>query len=287
MDQYRAVKLFGPLEDDVDAGAAPQLAWLEIDSLVVDETYQRDLKPGNVKTIRKIARNFRWSMFSPVFVSPVEGGKYAIIDGQHRTHAAALCGFSQVPCQIVPMSGAEQAAAFAAVNGMVTKVTSWQIFKAALAAGEDWAIDAQNCARAGNCQLMTSNKTSLEKKPGEIFAVMRFREVMQRQGSPRLSQALRCLMRLETFSTVPQAWDNTVLFPCLSALCQRPHVLDGHDERLELLDMWDIEERVKQENRARARNGQVLLSKKERMETEVLDWLDANCPRRIVVGRAG
>ena len=119
---------------DVAPGSAPQLAWLDIASLVVDESYQRDLKPQGWRAIRTIAAHFRWSMFSPVFVAPVEGGLYAIIDGQHRTHAAAICGFSQVPCQIVQMTRTEQAAAFAAVNGTVTQVSAGQIFKAALAA---------------------------------------------------------------------------------------------------------------------------------------------------------
>ena len=116
----------------VNPGAPPMLDWIEIDKLVVDEDYQRELKKANWAAIRRIASCFRWSRFSPVFVAPVEGGKFAIIDGQHRTHAAAICGFKTVPCQIVQMSKDEQAASFAAVNGMVTKITSLQLFKAAL-----------------------------------------------------------------------------------------------------------------------------------------------------------
>ena len=98
----------------VDPGAAPILQWIDIADLVVDDTYQRDLGRGNWKAIRRIAVAFKWSRFSPVFVSPVEGGRYAVIDGQHRAHAAAICGFPQVPCQIVPMTLEEQAASFAA-----------------------------------------------------------------------------------------------------------------------------------------------------------------------------
>ena len=120
----------------VNPGSAPILQWVKIVDLVVDDRYQRDLKFGNWKAIRRIAQNFKWSRFSPVFVAPVEGGKFAIIDGQHRTHAAAICGFSEVPCQVVHMSRDEQAAAFAAVNGLVTKVTLWNIYKAALVAAE-------------------------------------------------------------------------------------------------------------------------------------------------------
>jgi hypothetical protein len=139
----------------VEAGAAPILGWLKIAELVIDDDYQRDLKPDNWRRIRKIADRFRWSRFSPVFVSPIEGGRYAIIDGQHRTHAAALCGFTEVPCQIVQMTREEQAASFAAVNGMVTKVTGYQILKAAIVAGEGWAIRAAKICERRRLRLMT------------------------------------------------------------------------------------------------------------------------------------
>ncbi|MBI1620099.1 ParB N-terminal domain-containing protein [Aquamicrobium zhengzhouense] len=132
---------------NVDSGPAPMLQWIRIEQLVVDDSYQRDLKAGNWKTIQRIAEAFRWSRFSPVFVAPVEGGRFAIIDGQHRTHAAAICGFAEVPCQVVQMSLEEQAASFAAVNGLVTKVTLQQIFKAALTAGETWAIECDRICR--------------------------------------------------------------------------------------------------------------------------------------------
>ena len=132
---------------NVNPGPAPMLQWIRIEQLVVDDSYQRDLKAGNWKTIQRIAEAFRWSRFSPVFVAPVEGGRFAIIDGQHRTHAAAICGFAEVPCQVVQMSLEEQAASFAAVNGLVTKVTLQQIFKAALTAGETWAIECDRICR--------------------------------------------------------------------------------------------------------------------------------------------
>src|SRR5690606_16959607 len=73
--------------------------------------------------------------FAPVLCAPIEGGLYSIIDGQHRVHAAAMCGVEAVPCQIVQIDKQEQAASFAAVNGNVTKITAFNLLKAALAAG--------------------------------------------------------------------------------------------------------------------------------------------------------
>src|SRR5688500_473120 len=100
-----------------DTGAAPMLQWLPIDQLVVDDSYQRPIQGGGKVNVQRIAENSRWSRFAPVVVSPVEGGKYAIVDGQHRTTAAALAGMSDVPCQIIVASAREQAEAFSAING--------------------------------------------------------------------------------------------------------------------------------------------------------------------------
>jgi ParB-like nuclease domain len=74
------------------------------------------------------------SCFAPVVVSPVAGGKFAIIDGQHRTTAATLVGFDSVPCQIVIAAKEEQAAAFKAINGTTTPISIMALHAAALMA---------------------------------------------------------------------------------------------------------------------------------------------------------
>src|SRR3546814_3441077 len=77
----------------------------------------------------------------------VEGGQFAIVDGQHRTTAAMLRKQPTVPCQIVQADRAKQAAAYAAVNGNVTRTTPTQLFHARMAAG-----DEQTKAVAAVCQ---------------------------------------------------------------------------------------------------------------------------------------
>ena len=134
---------------------APMLEWLPIRKLVVDDRYQRPLTGTSWAAIRKIAGAFHWSRFAPVLVAPVEGGLYAIIDGQHRTHAAALCGFTSVPAMAVHMTAREQASAFTWVNGQVLRINQHQVYRAALAAGEDWALRCRDAVEAAGCRLMT------------------------------------------------------------------------------------------------------------------------------------
>jgi len=91
--------------------------------LVVDPAYQRPIIGRGRHNVDRIARTFSWSCFAPVVVAPVEGGKFAIIDGQHRTTAAALVGLESVPCHVVAAAREAQAAAFKAINGVTTPIS--------------------------------------------------------------------------------------------------------------------------------------------------------------------
>lgn len=168
----RSVEISGRPTVEPAPQAAPQLMWVKLSDLVVDDTYQRPLARNNWAAIDKIAANFRWSRFSPVLVAPIPGGRFAIVDGQHRAHAALMCGFDSVPAMIVPMEPAEQAKAFTWVNGQVTRVTPGQVFKAALASGEPWALRCRDFVEAAGCRLMTSHqKRAEDKKPGHLFCL--------------------------------------------------------------------------------------------------------------------
>jgi hypothetical protein len=137
-----------------EAGSAPQLAWLPIADLVTDRSYQRDVVASGRKQILRIARAFDWAFFAPVIMAPVEGGRFAIIDGQHRTLAALLIGKDKVPCQIVIADPKKQARAFSAVNGQVTRMSALSTFRAALAGGDDLAVSLDALARRAGIRIL-------------------------------------------------------------------------------------------------------------------------------------
>lgn len=269
----------------VDAGSAAILQWVRIDQLVIDNDYQRELQRANWSAIRRIATSFKWSRFSPVFVAPVEGGRFAIIDGQHRTHAAAMCGFVEVPCQIVQMTKQEQAASFAAVNGLVTRVTPWNIFKAASAAGERWAVaSTAACADAGCC-LVGRGGTAAEKKPGEIYCVKLIANHVKAGHATMVTQVLRSVRRSE-FGKSAEAYTAEILKPFLSALAERPWLTKANVDLSSFLDSFDIYtaiDRAGEFVKRKRREGFADVSRFDIVRIEIGEALDKAHPQRIAL----
>lgn len=180
----------------VQAGAVAELRWLAIADLVIDDRFQRPLKPDSWRAIRRIAEAFAWGKFAPVVASPVVGGKYSLIDGQHRTHAAALCGFEMVPAMVVVLSPSDQASSFAAINGNVTAITAFHVYKAALAAGEGWAIAARDAVAEGGCQLMTYHPSAVNKRPREVYCIQTVRRYVGQGRADVIRAGLSALAAL-------------------------------------------------------------------------------------------
>src|SRR3984885_2712674 len=147
-------------------GAVPMLQWLKIEDLVVDPAYQRPIVGNGRRNVERIARAFCWSCFAPVVVAPVEGGKFAIIDGQHRTTAAALLGFDSVPCQAVIAAREEQAAAFKAINGTTTPISQMALHAAALVASEPWAVQLAHVCACAEVELLRYPVPTDKQAPG-------------------------------------------------------------------------------------------------------------------------
>lgn len=267
-----------------DRGSPPMLNWLPIADLVIDDQYQRELNRANWKAIHQIARNFHWSRFSPVFVAPSLGGKYAIIDGQHRTHAAALCGIEEVPCQIVQMDAKQQAASFAAINGMATKVTPYQIFRAGLAAGEKWAVDcADTCAQA-DCRLMTSYISGDAKKPGQITTISLIRSHVEKGRRSSVTLALRGVRNSE-FGKDAAAYATEVLKPLLSAVADRPWLAKNGTDLSGFMDEFDIYTALDKavEFAKRKRRESVDVSRFDIAAADIGSALDKAFPQRIAL----
>ncbi|PPQ34753.1 ParB-like nuclease domain-containing protein [Rhodoblastus acidophilus] len=178
-------------------GAAPQLQWIKIAELAIDPDYQREITDARRKSIRAIAEHFNWGYFSAVMVSPVPGGRYAIIDGMGRTTAAALCGFDSVPCAVIIADKREQARAFTAVNGAVSVVRPLQRFKAEVAAGDPEAMRIKAVTDRAGVVIAgpAGGKQRESAKPNETFALDAIRRSIAKYGEATTEKALHCVAR--------------------------------------------------------------------------------------------
>lgn len=195
---YRAISVAGLAPAQPRDQALPILQWVDVDALVIDERYQRPLGARNLSAIQRIADEFDWMQFSPVLIAPAEGGRFAVIDGQHRVHAAALCGYTRVPAQIVLATVAEQARTFAGVNGTVQPITAHQVYRAALVAGEHWAERCMAVVESAGCTLATANPSAKDRKPRVLYQVGTVRQMVVRRGQGEaLMAALRALVAID------------------------------------------------------------------------------------------
>jgi hypothetical protein len=125
--------------------------------------------------------------------SPVEGGKFAIIDGQHRTTSAAIVGYESVPCQIVIAAKEEQAAAFKAINGTTTPISIMALHAAALVACEPWAVQIAHVCACAEVELLRYPVPSDKQSPGQTMAVGAIAQCLKRYGEATLITALQCV----------------------------------------------------------------------------------------------
>jgi hypothetical protein len=182
-----------PLKPAASPGPRPEFAWIAIDKLRIDGSYQRDVMEDGKRNIRYIAENFQWSRFVPLMVAARPGGVFAVIDGQHRA-AAAMChgGFAELPCVVVDVSLVEEAATFAAINGRVTRMNTLQIFHAQLVAGVPQARALRDlCETVG---VRVPRNVQACDKPGMTLAIGILQRLFVGAGPDVLGAALRVIV---------------------------------------------------------------------------------------------
>jgi hypothetical protein len=218
---YRPIDIADRKVTPRDAGAKPELLWLPLDALVIDNDFQRPLGRTNWISIHKIAEAFSWSKFTPVVVAPIGDGRFSIIDGQHRCHGAKLAGISYVPCMCVDLTVPEQAAAFGAINGQVTAISTYNIYAAALVARAPWAIACEQVVADAGARLMKGKGSQAAKKAGDIYTISLIRKHVEAGRGAVVTTALKALWSAPSCADA-RVWSNTILAPWLSVLQNNP-----------------------------------------------------------------
>lgn len=176
-------------------GRPPVLEWIAPAELNVDETYQRSLEAESSQTlIRRIATFWDWGLCQPVNVARRADESLWIVDGQHRHAAAVLRGdIPHLPCVVQSFRDrGEEAAAFVALNKQRRALNAVDMFKAALAAGdEDAAAVMQVITDAGLSIARHANYIAW--KPGQLYCVPTIQAAYRRHGRAVVSSALCAL----------------------------------------------------------------------------------------------
>jgi len=178
-----------------EVGERPELQWVKISKLRIDPRYQREIGRRGTENILAIAPAFKWAKFAPVVIAPIAGGLFAIVDGQHRTTAAALRGFESVPCVIIAVSDADQADAFVAINANVTAMSPLQLHAARLAAGNRAAAALTEVCKEAGVTICRYPVPSNKIKPGETLAVAMLQSALEKYGRDVLIAALSCITK--------------------------------------------------------------------------------------------
>ena len=175
-----------------DVGAKGDLRWIPLEQLYIDPTYQRAILEAGKANIRRMIEDFSWLQFGTLTVGTRPGGKFAIIDGQHRATAAMLHGaIKAVPCLVLSGGPKDEARAFSSINGNVTRIHVLQSFRAKVAAGDENAIGLVDLCASADVKIAPYPKMELD--PGETLALGTIRQVMKRHGADGLQAALRLL----------------------------------------------------------------------------------------------
>lgn len=202
----------------LDLGSMPGLAWVPIANLRIDPAYQREVLRNGARNIGKIARNFDWSLFGVVVIANIGDNLFAIVDGQHRTIAAALRGVVEVPCIIIEADPKKQARAFAAINGSITAISPLAIFHAQVAAGEKDPVELVSLCRDSGVEICRYPIPASHMRRGQTLALRALQDAFKNYGPETLSLALRFILASKNESA------GVVKAPLVKAVC---HILDA------------------------------------------------------------
>ncbi|NIJ34309.1 DUF6551 family protein [Sphingomonas oligoaromativorans] len=179
-------------------GYPPSIEQRPVRELLIDPSYQRSTEgQDSRKAIRAIAEAWDWRLCAPLTVARrAEDGasRFYVIDGQHRLEAARMRGDIQfLPCIISSFETvADEAACFVAVNTKRRAMSPVDTFRAAVAAGDEAALQAVRVLGDAGLEVASSTNFSCWK-PGQISAVQGLKTAIRRIGEDRTREALAAI----------------------------------------------------------------------------------------------
>ncbi|KKK63627.1 hypothetical protein LCGC14_2992370, partial [marine sediment metagenome] len=173
---------------------------------IVDRSYQRE---ASHRHAQKILKDFRWVFFQAITVTPLEGGKYAVEDGQHRVIAARNHStITRVPCCVVAAATvAEQARGFVVMNETHRRITPAEMYWAALTAEDpEYLRIAEMLKRVGvDVHIRSGGVTP----PCTTLAINTIRKILRRHDGKHLELALTAMVK--AWPAAPNAFTASII----------------------------------------------------------------------------
>jgi hypothetical protein len=178
-----------------DLGQRPELTWLPVDRLSVDEIYQRSLEtPAGKRLVKKIAAEFCWAAFQAILATPSGDDRWLVIDGQHRVMAARFIGLALVPAVVVHgIDARAQAVAFIDANRNRVAMSAQALFHAELCTGDVAAHTVKRLCDDSGIELLRYPLAAGKTPAGKSGAAPALRRILARRGEALTAAAIRAV----------------------------------------------------------------------------------------------
>ena len=171
---------------NMEIGAQPELAWVDVDLIDVDNNYQREV---DGRRVNKILKKFKWDHFGAVALVPADNGRFFVTDGQHRVKAALLHpNVTKVPATIVQANELKDAAGnFLAINRDRKAVTTVEKYWAGIAAEDPECKRIEAALADAGCDVVPEHGYT---RPNLTHSVTTVRKAISRDGHESVVAAL-------------------------------------------------------------------------------------------------
>lgn len=177
-----------------ELGKRPELRWVAPTSLLVDESYQRDLGKRSMNLIKALVDNFAWRKMKPPIVVEVEGGLHCV-DGQHTAIAAATRNIPEIPVFVVDGGSLqERADSFVAHNKDRIVMSTLDVYRARIAAGDPVAVETSRICQEVGIRIRQTNQFGVIKI-GDTNSVGTVQRLVSRRGRAIAIKVLSSLVK--------------------------------------------------------------------------------------------
>jgi len=196
--RIEAVKLPGA-EPVTKIGAPPEYRLVDPATLLVEESYQRNLSRKSLSLLRRIVEGWDWRKFKAPIVAETPEGLF-VIDGQHTCIGAVTLHIAEIPVALHHIETlAERAESFAAHNRERVAMTEFQVFHAQAVAGDSFVNEILQIVTSAGAHLPRNSYIKNRAPMGTVTAVTELRSIYRTHGS----QVLRRIIQTSVGAGLP------------------------------------------------------------------------------------